>query len=425
MEWLWAEWCTQAHANGTMHFEDIQFAGLSTILRLGELTHVPVWEEPAPDNGRSFALAIQPLSPKRLSTPSDLTTDPYIRDGVRLNEFGKPVGYWLAAPRPSTVSTMCHSGPQSLATGDYRYIPARIGHRPGLFHIFRHTEEEQVRGVSCLSPAVKLFRNLTDALDYELLAQVIAASFPVFIGLEEGRPGLPDAVREMYNLDESDERERSLYQEIEPGQVLYGKPGEKLEVVENKRPSPNFNSFVELILRAQGASMGIPYEVIHKDYSRTTYSSARAALNEAWKVFQLYRGWFARLYCQPLWNMVQEEAYLRGRLVLPASAPDFYEARFLWCNAYWYGPSRGYVDPVKEVQANILAIANNLMTRTEHWAQNGGDFWEGMDQIEAESLRMQAMPQQPKAVLNKKTAEKSTADQADAEPGEEESDADD
>ncbi|MDR2504207.1 MAG: DNA cytosine methyltransferase, partial [Deltaproteobacteria bacterium] len=42
--------------------------------------------------------------------------------------------------------------------------PARIGHRPGIFHLFRRDEDEQYRGVSALSAGVKLFRNLGDAL---------------------------------------------------------------------------------------------------------------------------------------------------------------------------------------------------------------------------------------------------------------------
>ena len=417
MEWLWAEWCAEAHIAGGMHFEDIQFCAMTSILRMGEMLHVPVYDPPSAENGRSFSLALQPLSPKRLCSPVDRQNDPFIRDGVRLNEYGKPVGYWIAAPAPSAFDAERLALPHMLSSSDFRYIPSRLGHRPGMFHIFRHTEEEQVRGVSCLSPAVKLFRNMTDAIDHELLAQVIAASFPVFIGLEEGRPGLPDSVMEQYNLADTKntEGQREYLQEVNPGTIIYGQQGEKPHILESKRPSQNFMGFVELVLRAQGASMGIPYEVLLKDFSKTNYSSARAALNEAWKVFQLYRNWFARLYCQPIWDMVQEEAYLRGRLVLPSSAPGFYEARFLWTNAYWYGPSRGYVDPVKEVQANILAIANRLMTRTEHWAQNGGDYWEGMDQIEAEEKRMQTMPPQSEVSLNIKTGKKSKKASDDAD----------
>ncbi len=397
-EWIWSEWCAEADAAGRMHFEDLQYSGVLSILRPGEMLHVPVMKTPTAQNGRAFSLAIQALSPRRLRTPFDKQTDPSIRDGVHLSECGQPLGYWVAAPKPSAFPSSEWIGP-ALTSDQFRYIPARVGHRPGAFHLFRQNEEEQVRGVSCLAPAVKLFRNLTDAIDHELLAQVLAASFPVFIGLEGGRAGLPDAVREMYNLADPDEGgEARYYQDVDPGTIMYGNKDEKPYILESKRPSQNFMAFAELILRAQGASMGLPYEEVLKDFSKTNYSSARAALNAAWKVYLMYRVWFARLYCQPVWSMVQEEAYLRGRLVLPPSAPGFYEARHYWTNAYWYGPKRGYVDPLKEIQANLLAIANRLMTRTEHWAENGGDFAEAMDTIESEEKRLAAMPAQTPAV---------------------------
>lgn len=396
MEWIWAEWSAQADAAGRLHFEDIQLSGIKSMLRMGELLHLPVMEE---GDGRSFSLAIQTLSPKRLRTPEDLSIDPYIRDGVHLSPSGRPLGYWLAAPAPAYASGLdCDGLSAAMSSADFRYVPARVGHRPGIFHLFRQDEEEQTRGVSTLSTGVKLFRNLADAIDYELYAQIIAASFPVFFALEGGQSGLPEAVREQYGLPTEDPGEKRYYQSVGPGEILYGNPGEKPEILESKRPSQNFMNFAELVLRAEGAAAGISYETMLRDFSKSNYSSSRAALNEDWKTFLLYRSCFSRLYCQPIWNMVQEEAWLRGLLSLPKQAPDFYEARFLWCNCYWYGPSRGFIDPVKEIQANVTAIANRLMTRHEHFAQYGADFTESMDTIESEEKRLAALSKAAPAV---------------------------
>lgn len=207
--------------------------------------------------------------------------------------------------------------------------------------------------------------------------QVIAASFPVFVALENGGVQLPDYVTEGQEGD-GERRERQLVQDLSPGQVLYGNENEKPYVLESKRPSANFSAFVEIVLRATAASVGIPYESLTKDFSKTNYSSARAALNEAWKLYSFYRNWFGRLYCQPVYEMVMEEAFLRGMFELPKGAPGFYEARKFWCNADWIGPSRGFVDPVKEITATILALQNRLMTYGEAWAESGRDFDEGL-----------------------------------------------
>lgn len=95
---------------------------------------------------------------------------------------------------------------------------------------------------------------------------------------------------------------------------------------------------------------------------------------EAWKVFTIYRQWLVDHYCRPVFRMVIEEAWLRGKLKFPASAPDFYDAPQLYSAALWIGPARGYVDPVREVNAVCKEIDYGLKTRREALAERGRDL---------------------------------------------------
>ncbi len=391
MEWAFSSWSQQAHVRGIIHFEDLQYLGISSILRMGEMLHLPVML-PLED-GRDFSLAIQDMNPTRLCTPADKTLDLSIRDGIEFTSYGRPVAYWLACPPPSLIPV----DQQQLFSDSFIRRPARLGHRPNVFHLFRYEQEEQVRGVSALSNGMTLFRNLNDALESELFAQVIAASFPVFIGLENTAQ-LPPEVREAYGMEEEQgPEERAM--DIAPGTVVFGNPNEKPYVLENKRPSANFPPFVEIVLRALAAMLGIPYESLTKDFSKTNYSSMRAALNEAWKLYLFYRRWFARLYTQPVWEMAMEEAYLRNFLGLADDidslrpAPGFYEGREFWCSATWVGPARGSIDPVKEIQATIMALENHLTTYGEAWAERGGDFSDALPVMEDELLALQRLPE--------------------------------
>lgn len=399
MEWLWSQWTQEAHAAGQLHFEDLQYLGLRTMLRAGEMLHLPVMlsEEERVAEGRVFSLCVQNLAPQRLMTPADMGHIPSLHDGVELSPTGRPLAYHIATPTPTAAGADAPllAGAAAPFSSDFTRIPARVGHRPGIFHLFRHDSDEQVRGISPLAHGIKLFRHLSDALDYELFAQVIAAAFPVYFAQENpgmanmpgiSMPGMPGMGQEGADED------RPLYAPLAPGSMLYGPAGEKPEVLESKRPSQNFVSFVEIILRAMSASLGIPYESLSKDFSRTNYSSARAALNEAWKLYTFYRQWFARMYCQPLWEMVMEEAYLRGLLVLPRSAPGFYEARRFWCSTVWVGPARGFVDPVKEITATVMALQNRLTTYGEAWMERGGDFDDALDIMREEARQMADLP---------------------------------
>jgi lambda family phage portal protein len=304
---------------------------------------------------------------------------------VQRNRYGAPKFYWLATPTNAVSQVMDFS---SLLSDQFTRIPARVGHRPGCFHLFRHGEEEQVRGESILTPGMNLFRHLSDALDNELLAAVTTAAMAMFVSTENGL--MPPGRQE-----EDEDGEKRYYDEVRGGTIMYGNASEKPHMLESGRPSPNFAVFSEFVLRAMAASIEMPYEVLAKDFSKTNYSSARAALLEAWRVYILYRSWLTRHYCQPVWGMVIEEAWLAGLIKLPFGAPDFYDARFLYTQALWIGPPRGYVDPVKEISATVQALENRLMTYSEALAERGRDFDETMDEREEEEARLAKFKTQP------------------------------
>ena len=391
MEWAFHLWSEEADIRGMLHFYDLQLFGLQQMLSLGEMIHVPVMFSKAEQAkyNLNFSMHLQPISPSRLLTPSDLISEVSVVDGIRVSDFGRPEAYYILNPKHTHKTSMNLSSYNAYNLHDYNVIKPSIAHRPGIFHLFKHEQDEQYRGVSAFSKSMGLMRNLDEVIAYELISQKMAAAFPVFVSLNSNSQ-MPEGVLEQMGIQDK-ASERSYFQEVEEGSILYGEKGEEPHVLESKRPSANFAAFVDIVTRSISASLGIPFESLTKDFSKTNYSSARAALNEAWKVYNYYRKWFARLYCQPIWEMVIEEAYLRGMFTLPKSAPNFYDKRKLWCNADWIGPSRGHIDPVKEINATILKLENNLMTYREAWAELGGDFEDSYTQMYSEKEKIKAL----------------------------------
>ena len=171
MESAWRLWCEEADATGRGCFEDLQYQAARSLFVTGEMLHLPVWRE---EPGRVFGHALQALHPARLRTPVDRHHDAGIRNGVVIGNYGEPVAYWIANPRPGFPL-------ESLDASHFRLIPRRVAHRWGCFHCFHALMPEQARGVSILSPAMKQFRDLADYVDYELVGAMIAASFTVFL----------------------------------------------------------------------------------------------------------------------------------------------------------------------------------------------------------------------------------------------------
>ena len=363
-ELAWTLWTKEADAKGRLQFWELELLSVYNFLMKGEFFRQPVMiDEPH----RLFSLAIQTIDPERIQTPPDKMGDRSIRDGIKLGRRGNSEHFY--------VRENSNSGSFSSASATFKSIPAWVAHRPGMLHGFLQKFDEQIRGVSPLAPALKLFKDLGDYYDFELIGAIVAASFPVFI--ETAHPeAMANVSRAPWDTDKAEDR----HQEIVPGQVAYGSLGQRPHVLKNNRPNDSFAVFTERILRSAGAAMGVPYEVISKDFSKTNFASARAALLEASRVFTLYQKWLVGRFSHPCWEMVQEEAYLRGFVKIPKGSPEFYSARKLYTMAKWRPQRRGHVDPKREIDAAVVAMDNNIMTLSQISSEYDGEWDENIKQ---------------------------------------------
>lgn len=383
-EWIFSRWSTRASLCGTMSFGDLQRMALRSMLILGEAVHLPVMldEKERERRGVPYSFAVQAVSPQRLRTPAIFEKDSAVRDGIRFSSYGQPVEYYIAQPKADHGS-MLHDCEN---TGDHLIVPASIGHRRGIFHLFVSKEDEQTRGESVFANSAHLFQLVDKAIQYELEAQHVAAKWALFIAkdYEMTPPGVTTE-----NNPETGEPERVI--DIDGPEVIFGEPGERPEMLKSDRPSANWEKLIKLALGGVGGSAALTSLAITRDHSDVNYSSARAAANSDWRVYAWYRNFLGSNYCQHIFDCVIEEAYLRGEWAPPAGAPGFYEARDLWTSCMWVGPARGYMDPGKEIQADVMAIENHLVTRRDVMLANGRDFDDDVEVMLVEREKMRAL----------------------------------
>ena len=385
-EWMFYRWSLQADLYGRSSFGELQFLMLRTMLSMGEAVHLPVMlsESERIARGVPYSLCVQAVSPSRLRTPSEYENSPNVHDGILFDEYGRPVEYYIATPSADGTGALLTDQDN---TQEFSIVPARIGHRPGILHLFVQKDDEQIRGESIFANSANLFRYIDDAIAYELQAQNMSAKFSIVMTREESYQPM-DGVSLHRDPETGQEQ---YYSDVDGAGILYANPGEKPEVIKSDRPSNNWASLIKLALGGVGGSASLSYLAVSKDYSNVNYSSARAAQNGDWKVYLWFREFVARHYCQPFFDMLIEEAYLRGEWEPPAGSPDFYEARDLWCSCMWTGPARGYMDPVKEIEADIKAVDSRLQTRHEVMAANGRDFDDEYPVLLAEHEKMKAL----------------------------------
>ena len=144
---------------------------------------------------------------------------------------------------------------------------------------------------------------------------------------------------------------------------------------------------MEAICQQIGAALEIPYELLVKRFT-SSYTASRGALEEAWKMFRMYRTWLATDFCQPIYEEWLSEAVAKGRI----SAPGFFSdplRRKAYCRAQWNGPARGLLNPVQEVNAAATRVENGFSTRSnETMEMAGGDFFTNCEQLRQEEAAL-------------------------------------
>ena len=175
--------------------------------------------------------------------------------------------------------------------------------------------------------------------------------------------------------------------ELAPGAVIDLNEGEKANGVAPGRPNSNFSGFVEAICRQIGSALEIPYELLLKTFT-ASYSASRGALEEAWKMFRMYRTWLATDFCQVVYEEWLAEAVAKGRIAAPGffSDPLYKKA---YSRAEWNGPARGILNPVQEVSAAEKRVKNGFSTRqSETMEMTGSDFYANVEQLKQEESKL-------------------------------------
>ena len=385
-ERVWKRWIPYADAGERMDFYEIQQLVDRQILENGEAIIVPLRLE---EKDRPYPLALQLIESDRLNTPPDKKSDKAIRSGVRIGEKGEPVSYFIQKTHPGDISHRTREEAMQ-----YIEIQAKGKYgRKNIFHLYYVSRSGQTRGVPFFAPVLTYFKDLAEYAEAELVASRIAACFSLFITSEAS---MDVAVNSAYEKNQSGQ----IIESLEPGMIKHLMPGESITSFNPQRPSATFEPFVDRILRAISAALGLPYELVAKDFSKTNYSSARAALLEARRYFKVRQEWLAQKLCQPVWEMLLEEAYLRGEI----DAGNFYEKGRpmpAWVRARWIAPGWSWVDPLKEVKASREAIAGNISSLADEVAGQGKDWEEILEQRAREEQKRKELDLPEMAVGSK------------------------
>lgn len=321
--------------------------------------------------GSPYSLKLQLIESARLCNPENKAATARLTAGVEKDQYGAPVAYHVLNQHPG--SALRHRlGDTKLSwtrleafnpTGAPLALLIKDKARPG-----------QTRGVPYLAPVVELIKQLGRYTDAEVMAAVVSGMLTVFVTNDSGNPQLGPAPTIDNPTGDASLQVDTTGMELGYGSVIGLLPGEKVETVNPGRPNPAFDPFVTSILRQIGLALEIPFELLVKHFT-SSYSAARAALEEAWDYFQRRRHWLVSVFCQPVYEAIITEAVIRGRLQAPGFLADPM-IRKAWLGSCWIGDAPSQLDPLKEINAAAKRVELTISTLDEESRRLTGTAWE-------------------------------------------------
>lgn len=400
---LWAEspfkWVDAARTNN-----------LTAMVRLavgvytggGEVLATAEWRR---DNGREFNTAIQMVDCDRLSTPFEYQYDDMVRGGIRHDGFGAPQTAYIRIRHPHDVGTF-------VGNSDvWREVPFyKPWGRQQVIFIREQQRIDQTRAVADIVAGLKeiaitrKFRDVTlqNAVVNAMYAASIESELPteaVYAQLGGGNIGTTDlggaitdyATAFLGAINEYVGSAKNM--KIDGVKIPHLFPGTKLQLRPAGNPGGVGQDFEQSLLRYIAATLGVSYEELSRDYTKTNYSSARAAMANTWKFMQSRKKFVADSFATSVYRLWLEEAINKGRLdTFPTR-----RAGILYSDGYlntmfealaqcdWTGASRGQIDELKETQAAVLRIKFGLSTHEDELARLGKDWRKVYAQLEREA----------------------------------------
>jgi len=338
-------------------------------------------------DGRPFNTAIQLVSPDRLSNPDGIDDDRTLRRGVRKNNRGRAIGYYIRQSHPLEW--------YDNRADKWSYVPAATKwNRRQVIHIHEPMQIDQTRGVAEMVAALKHARMTKKFSEITLQNAVINASYAAAIESElpspeiitamgGGAEGYQAAVGNYLTMLQSYLGAADNVQ-IDGAKIPHFFPGTKLQLKPMGTPGGVGSEFEASLLRRTAATLGVSYEELSRDLSKTNYSGWKAGASITGRTMGARKKMVSDRFAQNVYNLWIEEEIAAGNLPLPPrrNRTDFYRPlmKDAYTRARWVGSGRPQIDELKETQAAMLRIKAGLSTYEEECANLGKDYREVFEQ---------------------------------------------
>lgn len=368
----WAE-TTECDASRSLNLLGMTLQALGGAMLNGDALALPLW---LPRTGARWNTRIMPMEADRLCTPIGAEHRADVRGGIEFDQYGAPIAYHILKRHPGDAFGLF--GAYGARMLEWDRVPAFTAWgRPRVIHLHDKERTGQSRGRPIVSAVMREFHMAGKYASNELEASLANSLVAAFLESDLD----PESAGALFGQDPREAWGQSVQQaqhirKMKGAAIIPLPVGARVSSFTPGRPNQAFEAFMLASLRHIAAGMNLPYELLLKDFSKTSWSSARASLLEAWRYFHGRRRWLTDYWLRPIYELWFEEAVNAGEI----EAPGFYDHKYAYLRARFIFGGRGWVDPVKEAQAAVIRMNAGLSTLEKECAEQGDDYEEVLDQ---------------------------------------------
>lgn len=306
------------------------------------------------DAMRPLSLALLPIDPFRLVTPSDVKGDVY--DGIEVDNDGAPVAAYIRKPGVSTLRAT-KGDCDRVSVYDPKTGLPRLLLVTGVRNISEYRQD------SLLGPIIKEIRDSNDFVDAALVGALVRNLFVLFVqdmsSTKDNTP-LSDRVLEM-----------------DKGTVIKGAQRELPHFFQHHAAPNGYRELFEGIVDRVGMASGRGAESVLRRY-QASYSASRANMERAEQLNDFERTVLDTRFNRPAVSWMLYEAALHG--MLPVS-PDEFRANLYALTACQFLPQPArHIDREKAANATAIELSTGTTSYERIYGEQGRNWRQALEQ---------------------------------------------
>lgn len=356
IENAWYDWCKNCKIGQKMPFVKVQKMLLEAFLRDGEIFVITLRGSQYGKYG--FQLQIIESDWVDYNLNDDLKNGSYIRHGIEYDAMHTPLAIYISKFTQS-------SNTESVLTPEnYTRVPY-----DDVIHLYNQDRFSQGRGYSVINSVISTVKMLQGVEEAGTIAMRVGATKLGFLSRQSG--DVEYTGEQLVN--------GSWVNSMEPGEIEILPDGYQFQSHNPTFPDNAVVPFLKYILHSISVGLGVSYTTLTMDLSEVNYSSIRAGTDIEKKLYKNLQSMMIEEFLDRVYEKWLEMALISGALnPLPASK--------LWKFSNWtfMACEQAYVNPIDDVNADIIAINNGLKTHSEILAKRGIDFADHIEKLKME-----------------------------------------